>query len=153
MILEEELAGYRMVENIVTPITDEQEINTITEALEDTTFSGVSSHLKRALELLSNRENPDYRNSIKESISAVESMAKVIAQKPKADLEEALKVLERSGKIHGALKASFSNLYGYTSDEGGIRHSMLDEPNLSSHDAKFFLVSCAAFTNYLKSKM
>lgn len=153
VVLERELAGYRIIENIVTKITDEQEISTITEALEDTPFSGVSSHLKTALELLSNREKPDHRNSIKESISAVESMAKSITQKPKADLEEALKVLERSGKIHKALKASFSKLYGYTSNEGGIRHAMLDEPNLSSSDAKFFLVSCSAFINYLKSKM
>jgi hypothetical protein len=105
------------------------------------------------LELLSNRKNPDYRNSIKESISAVESMAKTITQKPKADLEEALRILERSGKIHGALKAGFSKLYGYTSDEGGIRHAMMEEPDLSSSDAQFFLVSCSAFTNYLKSKI
>jgi hypothetical protein len=153
MILERELAGFRIIENIVTKITDEQEISTITEALEDTPFSGVSSHLKTALELLSNREKPDYRNSIKESISAVESMAKSITQKPKADLEEALKVLERSGKIHKALKASFSKLYGYTSDEGGIRHAMLEEPDLSASDSKFFLVSCSAFINYLKSKI
>jgi len=138
MVLERELAGYRIIEDVVTEITDEQEIETLTEALEDTRFQGVSNHLKRALELLSNRENPDYRNSIKESISAVESMAKIITQKPKADLEEVLKVLERSGKIHGALKAGFSKLYGYTSDEGGIRHAMLEEPNLSASDAKFF---------------
>jgi hypothetical protein len=153
MVLERELAGYRIIEDVVTEITDEQEIETLTEALEDTRFQGVSNHLKRALELLSNRENPDYRNSIKESISAVESMAKIITQKPKADLEEVLKVLERSGKIHGALKAGFSKLYGYTSDEGGIRHAMLEEPNLSASDAKFFLVSCSAFINYLKSKI
>ena len=138
MVLERELAGYRIIEDVVTEITDEQEIETLTEALEDTRFQGVSNHLKRALELLSNRENPDYRNSIKESISAVESIAKIITQKPKADLEEVLKVLERSGKIHGALKAGFSKLYGYTSDEGGIRHAMLEEPNLSASDAKFF---------------
>jgi hypothetical protein len=152
-VLEKELAGYRVIENVVTQITDEQEIETLTEALEDNRFSGVTNHLKRALELLSNREHPDYRNSIKESISAVESMAKSIVKKPKADLEAALKVLEGSGKIHGALKAGFSNLYGYTSDEGGIRHAMLEEPDLSLSDAKFFLVSCSAFINYLKSKL
>jgi hypothetical protein len=102
---------------------------------------------------MSNKENPDYRNSIKESISAVESIAKSITGKPKATLGEALKVLEVSNKLHPALKNSFLSLYGYTSDEGGIRHSMLAEPDLTIADAKFFLLSCASFINYLKSKI
>ena len=87
------------------------------------------------------------------SISAVESMAKEITGKPKATLGEALKVLEVSNKIHPSLKESFSKLYGYTSDEGGIRHAMLSEPNLTAADAKFFLLSCTSFINYLKSKI
>ena len=44
-------------------------------------------------------------------------------------------------------------LYGYTSDEGGIRHAMLDEPNLTSADARYFLLSCTSFVNYLKAQL
>lgn len=150
--LENELSGYRFVGNCITDITDKQEIDMLEQALTPDKFSAVSAHLKRALELLSERKKPDYRNSIKESISAVESMAKLITKNPKATLGEALKVLERSNKIHPALKEGFANLYGYTSDEGGIRHAMLEEPNLSASDAKFFLLSCTSFVNYLKSK-
>jgi hypothetical protein len=103
--------------------------------------------------LLSNREQPDYRNSIKESISAVESLARIMTNNHKATLGDALKIIERSGKLHPALKEGFSKLYGYTSDEGGIRHAMLEEPNLTSADAKFFLISCTNFINYMKSKL
>lgn len=56
--------------------------------------------------------------------------------------------------MHKALKNAFSNLYGYTSDTGGIRHA-LSEDNLevTMEDAKFMLVSCSAFINYLKTKL
>ncbi len=50
------------------------------------------------------------------------------------------------------LSRAFRQLYGYTSDANGIRHALLDESNLDFEDAKFMLVSCSAFINYLKGK-
>ena len=152
-VLERELAGYRYVGDAITDITNREGIESIETALADKDFPGVQAHFRRALELLSDRESPDYRNSIKESISAVESLARSVTGKPKVMLPDALKMFERSGKLHPALKEGFIRLYGYTSDKGGIRHSMMDDPNLTAGDAKFFLVSCSAFVNYLKSKM
>jgi len=152
-ILERELSGYRIITGKIVDINDEQEVEMLEEALQNTHFEGVTAHLKRSLELLSDRKNPDYRNSIKESISAVEAMAKIITNNPKATLGDALTVLEKGEKLHPALKKGFSNLYGYTSDEHGIRHAMLKEPKINSADAKFFLLSCTSFINYLKSKI
>jgi hypothetical protein len=65
-----------------------------------------------------------------------------------------LKIVENKVGLHGALKKGFSSLYGYTSSADGIRHALglLEEPNLSFEDAKFMLVSCSAFINYLVSK-
>jgi len=80
-------------------------------------------------------------------------MTRIVTKNPKATLGDALELLEKKHSLHPALKAGFSKLYGYTSDEGGIRHAMLDEPNLTSADAIYFLVSCSAFINYLKSKV
>jgi hypothetical protein len=151
-ILDRELAGYRFVDGILTDIITEEEIDSVETALSNDEYPGVRAHLRRALELLSDRKSPDYRNSIKESISAVESIAKSLAGSSKATLGDAIKVLEKSGRMHTALKESLSRLYGYTSDEGGVRHAMLDEPNLDVADAKFFLVTCSAFINYLKAK-
>ena len=153
LMLERELSGYRIVSGHIVNITDKQEVEMLEEVLRDTKFEGVTAHLERALELVSDRKNPDYRNSIKESISAVESIARIITGNPKATLGEALRILERDGKLHPALKEGFSRLYGYTSDEGGIRHAMLEEPNIDVNDAKFFLLSCTSFVNYLKSKI
>lgn len=148
-ILERELSGYRFINGIITDITNPQEIEMLEHVLGDSDFPAVKAHLLRALELLSNRESPDYRNSIKESISVVESLAKILSGSPKATLGDALKSIEKKGNLHPALKDGFLKLYGYTSDEGGIRHAMLDEPNLSAADAKFFLLACTNFINYL----
>ncbi len=115
------------------------------KALQDTEFEGVNKHLKRSLELLSDRKKPDYRNSIKESISAVESIARIITHKPKATLGDALKVLEKKKHIHKALQEGFSNLYGYTSDEHGIRHAMMKNSDLTAADAKFFFTLMHVF--------
>ena len=151
--LERELSGYRFIEGQVVDITDQQELEMLTEALRDTRFAGVSAHLQRALELYANREKPDYRNSIKESISAVEAMAKILTGEDKATLDGALKILEKNGQLHKALKDGFAKLYGYTSDEQGIRHAMMEDPGLSATDAKYFLLSCTSFANYLKAQM
>lgn len=149
-LFQREYVGYRFIDGEITPISDDIEVAEIEKSL-DVEFQGCKSHIKKALGFLSDRENPDYKNSIKESISAVESICQIIAQNSKATLGEALKKLEEHGvKIHEAMKKSFSSLYGYTSDEGGIRHceGML-ESNVTFEEAKFMLVSCSAFVNYL----
>ena len=62
-----------------------------------------------------------------------------------------MKHLEDSGvKIHPALKGAFSKLYGYTSDASGVRHAgELGGKDSTFEEAKFMLVSCCAFVNYL----
>ena len=47
---------------------------------------------------------------------------------------------------------AFLSLYGYTSDENGIRHGGIDFTNAPSEDAKYMLISCSAFINYLIQK-
>lgn len=148
-----EFVGYRMIGSQITPITDEIEVSTIQEGL-DVQFSGCRSHLRKSLSLLSDREKPDYKNSIKESISAVESICHIITNNDGATLGQALNQLTKNGvKIHPAMKDAFSKLYGYTSDEKGVRHAEgLYENDVPFEDAKFCLVSCCAFVNYLVSK-
>lgn len=153
IVLERELSTYRFVNGVCTCITNKDEIELIIETLNDNAFPNVNRHLEQALQLMGNRDNPDYRNSIKESISAVESIAKLISGKPKATLGEALRVLEAKHNLHPALARGFENIYGYTSNADGIRHALIDESSLNANDAKFFLLSCTSFINYLKTKI
>ena len=48
------------------------------------------------------------------------------------------------------LVEAFRKLYGYTSDEKGIRHSLLEETaSVAEEDARFMIVACSAFLNLL----
>ena len=76
---------------------------------------------------------------------------------PKAEktLGSALKSLESAGVIrHSALREAFSKLYGYTNDEEGIRHPLLDKdsPDVDLDEAMFMFGACASFAAYLASK-
>lgn len=148
----EELFGYRFINNVIMPITDEQEIKCVEEALQsDDRFAMVKTHLQEALAKFADRKNPDYRNSVKESISAVESICKIVSGQDRASLGDALKAIEKKHRIPNLLKVSFDKLYAYTNDDGGIRHSLKDgdiEPGQA--EAKFMLIACSAFINYLK---
>ena len=152
--LEKELSGYRIVNGQFVLITSQIEIAEIETAVNSSEISNpVKTHLKRALELLSDRTNPDYRNSIKESKSAIEALCIEITGSPKATLGEALKNDKIKSSIHGGMQKAISNLYGYTSNADGIRHALMDETTLKQEDAMFMLVSCSAFVNYLKVKV
>lgn len=147
--LDRENSAYRFVSDRITEITSAQEIEEIEKAISASEpYAGVKRHLSTALDLMSNKKVPDYRNSIKESISAVESLAKKVANDNRGTLGGVLKELERTKKLHPALKDAFSSLYGYTNDANGIRHALLEESNLTKADARFMLVCCSAFVNF-----
>lgn len=145
-VLEEYNSAYRFVGKEIAEITDHNEISSIEDGLEDAE-KPVRIHLEAALRMLSDREFPDYRNSIKESISAIEAACRIVTGNESATLGDALK---RVQNMHPAMQKAFGQLYGYTSDESGIRHSLIDEPKISYADAKFMLVTCSAFISFLK---
>lgn len=150
--LEAENAAYRFVGDEIVEITNEHEIAAIEGALDKST-KAVRQHLTRALELLSDRKQPDYRNSIKESISAVEALCQGISGNARGTLGDCLKILKAKAPLHPALEAAFSKLYGYTSDSGGIRHALTESSEQPSFaDAKFMLVACSGFNSYLLGK-
>lgn len=148
-VLERENSAYRFVDEQIAEITSAEEIEAIESAVQASgPYAGVKAHLTAALAHMANRSNPDFRNSIKESISAVEALSKQISGNESATLGEILKGLEKAKKLHPALKNAFSSLYGYTNDAQGIRHALIEESSLTKADARFMLVCCSAFVNY-----
>ena len=147
-----EFIGYRFVDNIIMPISDSIEIDSIEECLGNK-LKPVTEHISKANKFLADRTHPDYENSIKESISAVEAMCEIITglTGKEATLGNMLKKLEDKGiEIHKGLKSAFNTLYGYTSDAKGIRHAGdIGGPFSTFEEAKFMLVTCCAFINYL----
>lgn len=153
-ILARDRSGYRLVDGLITPITNEHEINEIDDAITNTkgTLTQAQTHLNQALKMMSDRQNPDYRNSIKESISAIETVAKKIANDDKTSLGSALNIIKEKIGLHPSLEQGFKKLYGYTSDADGIRHSLSEESSCDFEDAKYMLVTSSAFINYLITK-
>ena len=151
-IFEREYIGYRFVDEIIVPISDTYEVAAIQDALNNK-YKPVYEHLSKANKFLADRESPDYENSIKESISAVEAICEILTgiKGKEATLGKMLKKIEENGiAIHSGLKSAFSTLYGYTSDANGIRHAGdIGGKSSTFEEAKFMLVSCSAFINYL----
>ena len=149
--LEREVAGYRLVDGQIVQITDQIEMDEVDAAIAGKEES-VTTHLKRAVELLADRQNPDYRNSVKESISAVESQVISSLERDNGTLGDLLKRIDDKAPMHPAFRDALSKLYGYTSNEGGIRHSLLDDSKeVLFEEAKFMLVICSAFINYVRA--
>lgn len=143
------LVAYRVVGEQVVPVTTGAEVEAVEEALNKATpYAGAREHLDSALSLLADRQNPHYANSVKESISAVESMAQLMTGRK--TLGAALGEMKRNGKeIHPALAEGWSKIFGYTSDADGIRHGSIDPGDVDEALATYFLVSCSAFLGLL----
>jgi AbiJ N-terminal domain 4 len=154
-ILQEEMSAYRLVGDCITKLTSQEEIEAVEAALRNTgKLAPVSRQINDALHLLSDKQNPSYKDSIKNSIAAVETVCNLIASKSHASLGDALALISTKQPVlvHAALIEGFKKLYGWTSNAQGIRHALMDEPDLDFDDAKYMLVSCSAFTNYLVAK-
>lgn len=142
--------GYRVLDGIVTPISDKIEIDAIEEAILDNS-NNVRRHIGAALSHYAKRPEPDYRNSIKESISAVECICREITGE--STLDRAIPKLKAKGVvIHPQFEEGLKKMYYYTNDQRtGIRHALLDDSYVPSiAEAKYMLVSCSAFVNYIR---
>ncbi|MCY3878379.1 MAG: hypothetical protein OXF74_04270 [Rhodobacteraceae bacterium] len=109
------------------------------------------THLRTAAESL-NAGN--YADSVRNSIHAMEAVARMINPDART-LSTALKKLKKKGFLkHGAMNQAFEKLYSYTSDEAGIRHSLLDKdaPDVGLDEAMFMFSVCAAGAAYLLTK-
>lgn len=149
-ILERERAAFRFAGVTLVKVTNEYELDSVEDAMSDDTPTAIRQHIRRAAELYSQRPTPDYRNSIKESISAVEAAVAYVTESRKAGgISVPLKKAVDKFVVHPALRDGFEKLYAYTSDAEGIRHAILSESSLTQADARYMLVSCSAFSNYL----
>ena len=150
-VLQDENQPYQLHGKHIIPLVSGSESDEI-ETAAATKYESVNRHIEKAWLYFADRKKPDYENSIKESISAVEAMCCIINGKD-ATLNKALDKLKYSGvHIHPSLEKGLISLYGYTCDEKGIRHAGIDFVDAPAEDAKYMLISCSAFVNYLIEK-
>jgi hypothetical protein len=113
-------------------------------------FDGARTHLRKAAESINSGQATD---AIREAIHAVESIVRVIA--PNKNFRDALAALNAQIAIHPAFRDALLKLYGYSSDEKGIRHPLLesdDATRVGMTEAVFMFGACASFITYLISR-
>lgn len=121
------------------------------QSLRQAGLNGSATHVRKASEYIS---EGDWAGSVRESIHAVESVARQLDPEAALTLGPALKSIERRGALHPVLKKAFDMLYGYTNNEQGIRHAHLGQMNarVGQDEAVFMLGACASFASYLWRK-
>jgi len=154
-VLEEENSAYRFIAGRILPTMSELEITEVEKAVSNS--DSVSDLMDKAVEKLS---QGDTRNAIKEAVSAVELMSNQLSSMPgSTDLKKTLprvlgRIEEELGQQYNPnLKGTFLRLYDYASSERGIRHGDKKDPTYAEEaEARFVLVICSAFINYLRTK-
>lgn len=147
-VLERENSAYRFIGDLLAPITSENEIRSIEECLEEK--DEAAKHINSALTMLANKQEDQSRESIAQSILAVEAIAKKITGEKNATLAslcQGIKILPSNSQARQALL----NLYNYTSSKEGIRHALTNESQpVTPEWARFMLVISSAFVNLIK---
>ncbi|MXZ59131.1 MAG: hypothetical protein F4Z16_11715 [Rhodothermaceae bacterium] len=112
-------------------------------------LSSPVTHLRDAASHLDSRQ---YSDAITDSIHAVESVVRIFDPDNCRKLSDAVNSLRRRGVLkHQALAEAIKSLYGYTSDEKGIRKALVFDPkaNVDINDAMFMFGACASLAAYL----
>ncbi len=152
MALERTQAAYRVTEKQIVPVGSDENAKAILDAFKITdehSAKGPSKHLRLAARELTEGK---WASSVRESIHAIESAAKIL--EPNANtLGPALSKLEERCIISSTQRKAFGALYGYSSDTEGVRHALTfnDVANVTERDAMFMFGACAAFASYLLS--
>ena len=147
---EECLSAWRVKGNHIVPVGSEEEATTVAAALTEIDTQGTpgtKAHLRKAAEQLSKGQ---WADSVRESVSAVEAAARAFDQKK--TLGEIVGSLAKKGvPIHPALAKSMGALYGYTSDQPGLRHSLtvFGEAAVDEHEALLIYGASVSFSQYL----
>ena len=154
-VLKDCMCAYTVIEDgpTIVPISLPEQRKSIQDAfrvLKPDLFKGARLHLCKSAECI---KNGDLAGSVRESIHAVESVARRLNADAKKSLKPALDTLSQKAPLHSAFKRGIENFYGYTSDEDGIRHALLEEQEkVDIDDAVFMFGACTSFTAYLVNK-
>jgi hypothetical protein len=92
---------------------------------------------------------PDFENSVKESISCVESTLRILLQQPKATLGNLLK----EASLDTDIERLIGQAYGYTSNRDAVRHGGTKPSTLTKLEAEFFLEFAGSSIAYITGRL
>ena len=103
-----EFIGYRFIDKIIVPISNDLEISSINDCL-SSKYSKVTDHINKALKMLGDRKNEDYENVIKESICALEGLCSLFSNEE--TLGKMIEDISKRLSVHPNLKNGIKNLF------------------------------------------
>ena len=151
--------GGQLVNGKFIPALSREEAGEVGRAL-TVPFPEARTHMEKAVSHFRNRERPDYANTVKEAISAVESLVKEWTGKEiRSGLHQLARdeILRRDPQASGegsgkrdSLVAALENVWGFaTKSRHGLK-SGESEPDAA--EAGLILAVCASFVNYMTAR-
>ena len=120
--------------------------------LKEPEFKGADQHFEKAIKALNVRPNPDVENCVKDAVSAIESVGRIIVNNDKALLSDIIKDMAKNELIPRPLDEAIQKIYAYRGDQGGITHGLVGESKVTIDEAGFVLAMSAAIIIYLVKK-
>ena len=144
--------AYSIVETenfppIIVPISNSCDREILIEALntaDENGFDTVHLHLANSINKI---KQEDWNGSVRESVSALESVVKILAERESTSFSNTLKSL----MLHKALEQGIVKLYGYASNKPGVRHAKLspEDTEVTLSESLLVLGICSSLTSYL----
>ncbi len=152
-LFEGENIGWRLekgkLERIVPDFLETEVIQKTKGILKNQLFTGPNNQFNKAFGFLSKRPYPDLENCVKEAVGALEGVARLLLKKEKVSLGEAVDKLINIGKIRKPFDKIFHVVYGFASNEPGVRHAAIKPSNMTVQEASFVLYCSAVCILFL----
>ncbi len=144
-------------EPIIVPVSnpvDKDSIKQTLSVLPKYGYSNAEKHFRSAIE---HQNKQAWKESINESIKALESVAVTIKETPKPTLGSAIVAIRKDGKVHTTLCDAMNAIWSFTNKGSGIRHGqpekddqMSDQVNaVARKESGLMLLICMQFAVYL----
>lgn len=130
----------------------QQSIKRVGNVLGDSRLGKVRFHYMKALNFFRDKDNPDYPNTIKESICSLEFLGDIMSGKNASkDFKAFLSKYEGNGedKIPAPIVQSIIKIYGYRNTGEGVAHGSTKGLNVTELEAELVLNLVASFITYL----
>ena len=152
-VFREHRCAWRWVGRHLEPFTDEAQLGSLVEAaqaVEEPQLAACKGHYHKALQQF---RNGDDANAAKEAITALESLTQAVVGRGGALTALSQSLVKEAG-LHQGHKTMLNVLYGWTCEDGGIRHASKDGNDQADEaDARFVLVVASAYINLVRSKL
>lgn len=152
-LFEDENIGWRLnkgqLERIGPDFLETEVIQKTRDILKNQLFAGPNNQFNKAIWFLSKRPDPDLENCVKEAVGALEGVARLLINDKTVSLGKAVDKLNAMGKIRKPFDKIFDVLYGFASNEPGVRHAAIKPSDMTIQEASFVLYSSAVCILFL----